>query len=189
VRFTSKYAGYNLAVREAEAQWFSDGKSRQIRPPIEVDFGEQALGVETYEGFDGDPAFTQMRGGGYYDTDVAARDKAWTPEEKKLAEERLLELAENGPKADYYKTLPSRDRPPGWGDVRLYERPKPTAPWPTYADVPLAKVAKLAVEMGLVRESLSYEQRLLPEDRRPEVIEALEKEVALLDAEDEMTAV
>jgi hypothetical protein len=55
--------------------------------------------------------------------------------------------------------------------------------------VPAAKVAKVAVEMGLAREALSYEQRLLPEDKRAEVIEALEKEVALLDAEDEMTAV
>jgi hypothetical protein len=120
---------------------------------------------------------------------VAQRDKGWTDEERKAAEERLLELAENGPKADYYKTLPSRDRPPEWGDVRVYERPRPTAPWPTYEQVPAAKVAKLAGEMGLAREALSYEQRLLEEDRRPEVVAALLKEVALLDAEDEMTAV
>jgi hypothetical protein len=119
VRFTSKYIAYNLCVREPEVEFYSDGRSRQIRPPIIVDFGEQALGEERYEGFEGEQPYVQMRGGGSYDTEIAARDKAWTPEEKELAEERLLELAENGPRADYYRSLPSRDRPPGWGDVRI----------------------------------------------------------------------
>jgi hypothetical protein len=40
--------------------------------------------------------------------------------------------------------------------------------------------------MGLAAEALSYEQRC--EERRPEVIEALEAAVARLKAEEELTA-
>jgi hypothetical protein len=189
VKFTSKYVAYNLCVKEPEVEWYPDGRSRQVRPAIVVDFGEQALDTEQYEGFDGDPGFTQLRGGGYYDTDRAAKDKGWTAEEKQAAEQRLLEIAANGPQADYYRSLPSRDQPSGFGDVKLYERPKPTPPWPTYEALPPAKVAKVAAEMGLQRQALSFEERLLEEDRRPEVIEALRVEVERLDAEEELTAV
>jgi hypothetical protein len=149
----------------------------------------QSLAPESYEGFDGDPGFVQMRGGGYFDTDVAQKEKAWTDEERDLAEQRLLEIAENGPRADYHRTLPARERPPGWGDVKIYERPRPTAPWPTYGSVPAGKVAKLAAEMGLVAEALNYEQRLFDDDRRPEVIATLKEELERLQAEDELTAV
>jgi hypothetical protein len=55
--------------------------------------------------------------------------------------------------------------------------------------VPAGKVAKLAAEMGLVAEALNYEQRLFEDDRRPEVIAALQAEFDLLQAEDELTAV
>jgi hypothetical protein len=189
MKFTSKYGGYNLAVAEPEIEYYRDGRQRQIRPAIFVDFGEQALGPEAYEGFDGDPSFVQLRGGGFFDTEVAQRDKRWTDEERELAEQRLLEIAENGPRADYYRTLPARDRPPGFGDVRIWTRVKPTAPWPTYQSVPPGKVAKLAAEMGLVAEALNYEQRLFDDDRRPEVIEALQAEFDRLEAEQELTAV
>jgi hypothetical protein len=189
VKFTAKYLAYNLVVREPEIAYYGDGRQRQVRPGVYVDFGEQALGLETYAGWDGEQPFTQIRGGGYFDSEVAQRDKGWTDEERKAAEERLLELAENGPRADYFLTLPSRDRPPGFGDVRIYERPKPTAPWPAYPDVPAAKVAKLAAEMGLAREALTYEERLLEEDRRPAVLAELQKEVRRLDDEEKLTAV
>jgi hypothetical protein len=141
---------------------------------------EQFVKRDEHSGFDGDPGYTQLRGGGYFDTDVAQRDKGWTDAERELAEQRLLDLAENGPRADYYRTLPARERPPGFGDVKVYERPRPTAPWPTHASVPAGKVAKLASEMGLVAEALNYEQRLFDDDRRPEVIAALEKELERL---------
>jgi hypothetical protein len=139
VKFTAKAGGYNLAVAEPEIEYFRDGRQRQIRPAIFVHFGEQSLGPESYSGFDGDPGYTQLRGGGYFDTDVAQRDKGWTDAEREPAEQRLLDLAENGPRADYYRTLPARERPPGLGDVKVYERPRPTAPWPTHASVPPAR--------------------------------------------------
>jgi hypothetical protein len=66
MKFTAKWAAYNLAVAEPEVEYYRDGRERQIRPAIIVDFGEQALGAETYERFDGDPSFAQLRGGGYY---------------------------------------------------------------------------------------------------------------------------
>jgi hypothetical protein len=62
-------------------------------------------------------------------------------------------------------------------------------PWPTYASVPAAKVARVASEMGFVAEALNYEQRLFEDDRRPEVIAALEEEHERLQAEQELTAV
>jgi hypothetical protein len=72
--------------------------------------------------------------------------------------------------------------------VKIYERPRPTAPWPTYASVP-REGGKVAAEMGLVAEALNYEQRLFDDDRRREVIAALDEELERLQAEDELTAV
>lgn len=189
MKFTAKAGAYNLIVAEPEIEYYRDGRQRQIRPMIYVDFGEQALGPEAYEGFDGDPGYTQLRGGGFYDTEVAQREKGWTDEERKLAEERLLEIAENGPRADYYKSLSARDRPSGFGDVKIYERPKPVAPWPNYTTVPPGKVAKVAAEMGLVAEALNYERRLLDDDRRPEAIDGLQTEFDRQEAEQELTAI
>jgi hypothetical protein len=48
----------------------------------------------------------------------SATRRGATRSARRPAEERLLEIAGNGPRADYYLTLPSRDRPPGFGDVK-----------------------------------------------------------------------
>jgi hypothetical protein len=191
VKFVAKWAGWNTVVRDEQRQWFPDGSSRVTAEPITVDFSEQALGLEQYEAIDpssGDSgSFKAIRGGGYYDTLEAQAEHRWTDEERELVEATLMEYSENGPNAAALRALPPHRRPAGFGDVKIWEPTPPTPPWPTYEQVPAAKVAQTAAAMGLARESLNYEQRR--DTRRPSVIEALEKEVALLDAEAELTAV
>ena len=61
MKFTSKFGSYNMPILEPEIEYYKDGRQRQIRPAIIVDFGEQNLGPESYSGFDGDAGYVQLR--------------------------------------------------------------------------------------------------------------------------------
>lgn len=187
VKFTAKWAGYQLFVREEERQFYADGRSRVITPPIYVEFAEQALDIETYQGVDSEDSstFPQLRGGGYYDTEVAQRDKRWTDEERELVEERLLDIAENGPRADEYRMMRPADRPSGFGDVKLYETPKPVAPFQNYDNLSADKIIRISSELDCAERSLAYERVT---KNRKSVIEPLLELIDMKQAEQELTA-
>ena len=115
MQFTSRYAGYNMPVVEEERQFYPDGRSRLLKPGVWVDFGAQAIALETYAGVDSEdsPSFAQVRGGGFFDSVQGQKDNSWTDETRELVEQRLLEIADNGPNADEYRMLPPHQRPSG----------------------------------------------------------------------------
>jgi hypothetical protein len=158
LQFTSRNPGYQLIVKQPVIDR-SMGYERVVRPMIVADFAEQAVGVETYEGLEGGQPFTQVRGGGFFDTERAQKAHAWTDDERQLVEERLLEICENGPRADEIRMLTADIRPQGFGDIRVYETPKPVAPWPTYDEIHHERVAQMAADLGLAPQALVYEQR------------------------------
>lgn len=162
-----RHAGLIVCVREPEEQFFSDGRSRIIRPALNADFAEESVD-ETYQGQDGDPAYRAMRGGGWFDSDVAAARHQWTEEEKKAVEQRLIDISNDGS-----------------GDVQLYVPAKPTPPWPAYDDMHHEQIPKFAEQAGLVTEALIYEQR---SKARPRVVEKLQELVELASAEADLTA-
>jgi hypothetical protein len=174
-----------MAIRDEVREYYPDGRSRLIRPALIANFGEQALGVETYEGFDGDPAFTGIRGGGYYDTEKAQQKNRWTDEERELVEERLLEIASNGPRADEYRAMMPEEQPIGFGDVRLYEEPKPEIPFPGYDKLAADKAVRITADLGCEPQTLAYE---LANKNRKQVVEAVRELIDMKQAEQELTA-
>jgi hypothetical protein len=178
-----------MFVRDEQRKYFPDGRSILEKPPLVADFAEQALAVETYDGSSsedlGGQTFMSPRGGGFFDTVQAQKDNGWTDEERELVEARLLDAAENGPKADEYRTVPPHLRPSSFGDVKMYEQPVPVAPWPTYDKIHHNLVASKAHELGLSAAALAYETRT---KNRPTVVEKLQEFAALEQAENELTA-
>jgi hypothetical protein len=187
VKFIAKWAGYNMIVRDEERDYYPDGRSRLVKPALVVDFGQQALGVETYAGVDSDdsPTFTGIRGGGYYDTEVGQKRNNWSDEERELVEQRLLELADNGPDADQIRMMPRELRPGGFEDVKLYEEPRPVAPFQNYDSLSADKVVRISSELGCEERTLAYEQQT---KNRKQVVEAMLELIDMKRAEHELTA-
>jgi hypothetical protein len=93
--------------------------------------------------------------GHYFDTDLEAAQNGWAPEIKEMVERKLLALCERQP-----------------DQIRLEQREiaRAVAPWPTYDAATADQVVTLAVQLGLVEETLAYER----ENRdRPDVIDGL----------------
>jgi hypothetical protein len=179
-----------MFVRDEQREYFPDGRSILLKPPLVADFAEQALAVETYDGLvDEDLGGADVREPArrrlLRHRVQAQKDNGWTDEERELVEARLLDAAENGPKADEYRTMPPHLRPPSFGDVKLYEEPVPVAPWPTYDKIHHNLVASKAHELGLSAAALAYETRT---KNRPSVVEKLQEFAALEQAENELTA-
>lgn len=166
MQFTSRYAAFQAFVRDPEKQYFPDGRDRTIRPELVANFAEDATD-ETYEGQEGEPNYVAMRGGGFFDSELAKERHGWTDEEHNAVVDHLLMLE---------KTT---------GDVKRHEVAKPIPPWPTYDDMHAEFVADNAITMGLAQEALLYEQRTL---NRDVVVENLSEYVQRHAGESELTA-
>jgi hypothetical protein len=166
VLFTSPIAGYIAWVREEDRQYFPDGNYRVKRPALFADFAEEAID-ETYRGQEGEPDYVAMRGGGFFDTDVAAKRHGWNDEEKKAVEERLLEIADASE------------------DVRVYEPAKPIPPWPNFDSQEPDMIVLVASSTGLANAAIVYEQRT---EKREDLIAQLQEVAEQQAAEHDLTA-
>lgn len=112
-----------------------------------------------------------------FDTDVAAEQREWTPEQKAYIEKKLLENRDHGQK--YF----------------LVERERTARPWPKYDELlPVGrrtvgmvaeKIAEVTRDLGLdVASVVAYERENL---NRPEVIAALEAIDSSVSVDDEIT--
>ena len=106
-----------------------------------------------YENIDGQLDYAADIRGGFFNLDEQAREKGWTDAEKEIVARHMLRLAESGR-----------------GQFTLYSAPKAAAPWPTYDDTHHSKVVDLASTLGLIAESLLYEEQ---NKNRPSVVEGL----------------
>lgn len=125
------------------------------RPEVEV---ETQAGVERF----GDIS------GYFYDLDADAKAKKWNEEEYAIAKKRLDDLCETWPEA-----------------IWKLEEVAPSAPWATYDSMEFAKVAPLAIELGLAAEALAYE---LATKSRKSVVKALSDHLEAAKAEEELVA-
>lgn len=101
--------------------------------------------------------------GGYFNLDQQADEKGWDDRERELVARHMIRLADT-----------SR------AQFSLYSAPKAAAPWPTYDATHHNQIATLAQTLGLVGESLAYEEQ---NKARPGVIEKL-REAAKAPAEE-----
>lgn len=164
MRFTSKYAGLNVPILDDNAAYNADGQKRVIPsadgtrsgPAVYVDFGEAAFfGEEVLiSDLDGEKSPIPDIRGGIYDTDEAAKAHGWTDWEKAEVERRLLQLCPNNPNPD----LQDR-RIIGYGDVEVYETPKPVAPWQKYDTTKPERIPAMADAFGNAQNALIYEER------------------------------
>lgn len=175
MQFKATAPGYVLHVRDEEAVWSGD-KKRIIKPVLTIDFGEYgpagpALGEQDapmISPFGNRYSIADVRGG-FIDTDVLAEQNRWSIDDKAEIEDALMDAATN-------------QYAPAFGDITLYETPKPKAPWSTYDTMSPAAIVKTAAETGFEPEALLYEQLT---KKRPEVTTALEE---LLSQAEELTA-
>lgn len=167
MQFISHIVGYIAMVRDEQRQYFPDGNYRVLRPALFADFAEEAVD-ETYHGQEGESDYVAMRGGGFFDSEAAAKRHGWTEEEHEAVVERLLEIVKDGS-----------------GDVRVYEVAKPTPPWNTYDEQHPDAIVATATVTGMAQAALSYEERT---EKREELMEGLRELVAEQNAESELTA-
>jgi hypothetical protein len=125
------------------------------RPEVEV---ETTSGVERF----GDIS------GYFYDLDADAKAKGWNDEEYAIALKRLDDLCETWPEA-----------------IWKLEPVAPTAPWATYDEMDYAKLAPLAIDLGLAQQALAYE---LATKNRKSVVKALSDSLNAAQAEEELVA-
>jgi hypothetical protein len=168
LQFTSRYAALQMPVRDEVRRYFDDGRSVVLRPALLADFAEMGV-TETYHG---DPSagfpmtYDAIRGGGFFDSDIAAERHGWNDEEKAFVEARLLDNA----KTD--------------GDCELYVVKPPDPPWPTYPKMRTDSIVKMARELGYEQEAVIYEERTL---KREAILGPLREDLQQREAEDELT--
>lgn len=157
--FESKFAAFRVNVRkELLKRHPVTGDVIETVPAVAAEFGK--LGpVYT---FTNPETGETMQGaeitGHFYDTDVEAVQQGWTPESgiKEMVERRLLALCQTWPEAI-------------WHVAR--EAKKAELPWPTYDELDVEDVVKVAAMTGRVAEALAYERE---NRQRPAAIEAFE---------------
>lgn len=171
-----KNPGMVAHVKDPVMQFFPDGRERLIRPALVADFSEQSLGPESYAGYDdplnGRDTYVAVRGGGYLDTEEAQKRHGWTDEERQTVDDHLTFLATTPPLGME-------------GDIKIYEKPVPVAPWPTYDSMHHNTVAETAKTLGLAAEALRYETQT---KNRPAVTAKLQELVEDQIGEESLTA-
>ena len=103
--------------------------------------------------------------GGYFDLDAQAAEKGWSDVEKEIVARHMLSMLNKS-----------------WCQFTLHDAPKVAPPWPTYDDAHHNQVVALAVQLGLVAESLLYEEQ---NKNRDSVVAKLREELAKAQATDD----
>lgn len=135
--------------------------------PLRAEFGIHGGEYTTIDPETGEERIQADIRGYFYDLDADAAAKGWSDDEKEAVRGYLIRKAETNP--NY---------------VQIYETPKASKPWPTYDEVHHAKVASLAIDLGLVEPALYYEQ----ENKNRQTIVAELRKALFANAEEELTA-
>lgn len=166
--FRSRYAAYRVKIRSAQKHYHpATGVLIRDTPEMVAEFA-QHNGEFKYQDENGMERTGADIRGHFYDLDADAFEKGWTDEEKDLARTVLLRVCDRFP-----------------GDMWVHETPKVAAPWPTYDETHHNKIPVLAVELGLLDESLEYERQ---NKNRDSVVAALEEKKQQSVAARELTA-
>jgi hypothetical protein len=164
--FYSPYVSYQVLVRSEEKRIHQTpaGTIVETVPALTVEFGEHGGTFQYQNPLTGGLEEGAYIRGNYLDTDVAAERNGWSEEEKALVEAALLKLC--------------RERP---DEIRIYEKPAPEKPWPTYDDTDPSTIVQVAVSTNLIREVIAYEEATL---RREKILRPLEKHLETLAVEE-----
>lgn len=184
MRFVSQHVGYGAQIRPQRQRSLGDGAVEVLTPGLYVKFRPVIEGAMLYENerraaldhfnFRGN---TQDIGEAVptdpvsrlsvFDTDEEVRREGWTPEEKKLVEARLVEIAQTTPT-----------------EVLLVADKPIAAPFPNYdfyEGDPVQLVTKLIEDGHDLDLVLHYERVFGP--NRPEIIDVLEGAITIRDEE------
>src|SRR5262245_42434354 len=138
---------------------------------VAAEFGQAGQEYDYHNPLTGQADKTVDIVGNYFDTDAEAERNDWTSDEKESVEKRLMACTREIPQ---------------W--VQLVERvaPIPDKPWASYNSMHAQKIAKIAIELGVIDEALAYERAT---KNRPEVIGMLEVQLENERSEMAMTAI
>jgi len=79
--------------------------------------------------------------GHFFDLYMQAEEKGWSDDDKEVVARHMLRMCEKFPGGEFW----------------VWEKPRTLAPWPTYDTTAYAKIADLALELGLVEQAINYE--------------------------------
>ena len=176
MRFVSCYAHLGLGTARREKFVLAlDGQrdmtveslpvqfTREYLTQDDIDFALSYFPAEKFtgkmmeqDGYTPEPLALRI---GVYDTEHEALGKGWTDEERELVEKWMLAKPNYG--QDFVEVKPAAK--------------EIVKPWPAYNNTHHFKVAALAEELGLLEETLAYEQA---NKARESVIEQIEERLA-----------
>ena len=171
----TKSANYQLFARDPEIQYFPDGRTRQIRPALVAEFGDASSGeisgaegliMNDVHGQYGSGRAADIRGF-FFDSEEAQERHGWTDEERQFVEQRLQEVS-----------VPD-------GDVKVWTKPVPVPPWPTYDKMHHNAIPTFAEQSGMAGVALDYELRT---KNRPDLVKKLRELADLEVGEGALTA-
>ena len=166
--FQSKFRAFRVSIRPEQLQMHPiTGQIISEKPRMVAEFGIHGDEFEMENELGQRVKYGDIRGH-FYDLDVDAEEKGWSPEEKEAARERLLRLCRTWPEA-----------------IWVVEPVKIEAPWPTYDKMPAQQIPAFAEAAGCVREAYDYEQQ---NKARKTVLEALKDLADQPNPEDELVA-
>lgn len=166
--FKSKFAAFRVHVRPELIKY---------HPVTGVEIGKQKALVaefgtlgEEYTAEDPMTGRTEKWAdisGHYWDSKIAQEQNSWTDEERETAETVVNNWCSRWPEA-----------------VQLWSAPKAEKPWPKYDETHHNQIPTLAETLGLVAESLAYEQE---NKNRESVITKLSELLSVAPSEDSLT--
>jgi len=165
--FWSKYAGYEYIVRPRKDKFSADGTVIDSTPELVASWATHG-GEYNYTDPDGNTDKAADIRGHFFDLDQQAQDKGWSDEDRALVALVLL-----------------RNQSRFSAQYELYSAAAIPAPWPTYDKTHHNQVPVLAAQLGLVAESLAYEQQ---NAKRPSVVEKLQEELGKARVADDLVA-
>lgn len=156
--FQSKFANLQVFVRDPipKRHPMTGDIIEGGKPALYVSFGKMGPQYTYTDPLTGLDAQAADINGHFLDTDLEAEEKNWPQEEKELVERTLQAKAKQFP--DML-----------WEIVR--EKAPAARPWPSYDDTEPEAVIALARQLGLVEETIAYEQENL---QRPLILHNLQ---------------
>lgn len=167
--YGSKAAAYQVLVRPKRDIWNHDGTVLMDSvPPLTAEFAYHGGEFTFHNPLTGATDIGADIRGHYFDSAQQAEEKGWSQDDHDTVVHVLDKLCKQTPEYVWEVTLAKAEKP-----------------WPTYDETHHNQIPTLAVTLGLVAESLLYEEQ---NKNRESVIEKLRAELPTEEASEEIVA-
>jgi len=152
--YGSKASAYQILVRPKRDKWNHDGTVlMETFLPLTAEFAYHGGEFTFHNPLTGSQDVGADIRGHFFDSAQQAEEKGWTQEEHDLVVNAVDRKCKTEPEYVWEVTLAKAEKP-----------------WPTYDEMHHSKIVETAITLGLVAESLAYEEQ---NKNRPSIVEGL----------------